>query len=51
MRALFLEYSEKLKSGTYIFVAKVAINDIDHKRFQKDFSKVLSRLKTIKDDV
>jgi len=48
MRALFYEYSSDLKDGTYIFVAKVAINEVSHEKFTQDFLKVLNRLKTIK---
>ena len=47
MRALFLENSKDLKDGTYIFVAKIAINDIKHEKFENDFNKVLNRLKVL----
>ena len=48
MRALFREYSPNLKDGTYIFVAKIAINEVAHDRFSQDFKKVLNKLKTSK---
>jgi len=48
MRALFREYAPTLKDGTYIFVAKVAINEVTHDKFSQDFKKVLNRLKTSK---
>ena len=47
MRALFCEYSDSLKNGTYIFVAKAAILEKPYKQLQKDFQKVLSRAKAI----
>jgi len=49
MRALFREYAPNLKDGSYVFVAKVSINEIDHDKFQKDFKKVINRLKVIKE--
>ena len=49
MRALFYEYSKDLRDGTYIFVAKVAINEVTHDRFSKDFFKLLTKLKTTKE--
>lgn len=49
MRALFREHSENLKDGSYIFVAKIAINDVTHDKFIQDFSKVINKLKVIKD--
>ena len=45
MRALFQEYAPDLKDGTYIFVAKAAINEVSHHRFSQDFKKVIDRLK------
>ena len=49
MRALFREYSPNLKDGSYIFVAKIGINDIEHSKFQQDFKKVVHRLKVTKE--
>ena len=46
MRALFREYSNTLKDGTYIFVAKVGLFDSSHEQLMNDFKKVLSRAKT-----
>jgi ribonuclease P protein component len=47
MRAMFCEFSNSLKDGTYIFVAKVGLFDTSHEKFKNDFKKVLSRAKTI----
>lgn len=44
LREQFRQYSPTLKDGTYIFVAKVAINEVTHEEFQNDFNKVLNRL-------
>ena len=46
MRAMFLEFSTQLKSGTYIFVAKAGLFEKSHLQLQKDFQKVLFRAKT-----
>ncbi|NOQ31472.1 MAG: ribonuclease P protein component [Helicobacteraceae bacterium] len=43
-RALFKEYSSSLKDGKYIFVAKVAMNDVNYDVLKQDFEKVLTRL-------
>jgi ribonuclease P protein component len=48
LRALFLQFSPSIKDGTYIFVAKQAINEITHEKFIKDFEKVLNRSNAIK---
>jgi len=48
MRALFREYAPNLKDGSYIFVAKIAINDVSHDMFSQDFKKVINRLKVTK---
>jgi ribonuclease P protein component len=47
LRALFYEYSSSLKSGTYIFVAKQAINEVSHQQLKLDFTKVLNKSKTL----
>ncbi|PHQ57957.1 MAG: ribonuclease P protein component [Sulfurimonas sp.] len=47
MRALFREYSPKLKDGSYVFVAKVGLFDTNHEKLQNDFIKVLRNAKTI----
>jgi len=47
LRALFREFSPSLKNGTYIFVAKQAINEVPHQKLTKDFQKILNRLNTI----
>jgi len=41
LRALFLEYSSLLNDGTYIFVAKQAINEETHQKLKNDFEKIL----------
>ena len=46
LRALFCEYSNLLKDGTYIFVAKVGIFDASFEKLSNDFEKILSRAKT-----
>ena len=47
MRALFCEYSDSLKDGIYIFVAKAKMIDSSYETLQNDFKKVLSRAKTL----
>ena len=49
LRAQFFEYSNSLKDGIYIFVAKQAIVDSTHKQLTNDFMKVISRSKAFKD--
>ncbi|MDF1878507.1 ribonuclease P protein component [Sulfurimonas sp. SAG-AH-194-C20] len=46
MRALWREYSPKLKDGSYVFVAKVGLFDSSHEKLQNDFIKVLRNAKT-----
>ena len=48
LRALFCEYAPQLQDGTYIFVAKIAINDISHEELINDFKKVLNKSKSFK---
>ncbi|MBL4729876.1 MAG: ribonuclease P protein component [Sulfurimonas sp.] len=45
LRALFCEQSQNLTDGTYIFVAKGAIIEIESSNLSKDFTKVISRSK------
>jgi ribonuclease P protein component len=47
MRAMFREFSNSLKDGTYVFVAKVGLFETSHENFKNDFRKILSRAKTI----
>jgi RNase P protein component len=47
MRAMFCEFSDSLKDGIYIFVAKAAIFEASHQQIHKDFQKVLSRAKVL----
>ncbi|MDD3834403.1 MAG: ribonuclease P protein component [Sulfurimonas sp.] len=49
LRSLFCEYSESLKDATYIFVAKIAINEASHQQLQSDFKKVLQKSKSIEE--
>ncbi len=49
MRALFREHSVNFKDGSYVFVAKIAINEISHDKFVQDFKKVINRLRVSKD--
>jgi len=46
MRAVFREYSNSLKDGTYIFVAKAGLFERSYDSLKNDFQKVLSRAKT-----
>ena len=48
LRALFCEYSDKLKDGTYIFVAKQALENKSYQQLNKDFQKILTRAKALK---
>jgi len=50
LRALFCEYSNSLKDGTYIFVAKPGLFESSHQQLKKEFKKVLSRAKMFKED-
>jgi ribonuclease P protein component len=47
MRAMFCEFSNSLKDGTYVFVAKVGIFETSHEKLHNDFKKILSRAQTI----
>ena len=47
MRALFLEHSSSLKDGSYVFVAKAGLFNSSYEQFKTDFTKVLSRAKTL----
>jgi len=49
MRAIFLQYSQNLKPGTYIFVAKYLININEFKFVEKDFYNNLRRCNVFKD--
>ena len=50
LRALFCEYSTSLKDGTYIFVAKQAINEVSHQQLEHDFKKILNKAKSFKEN-
>ena len=47
MRAMFCEFSDSLKDGTYVFVAKVGIFETSHEKLHNDFKKILSRAQAI----
>jgi len=47
LRAIFLELSPTIKSGTYIFVAKEAIRDTSHEQLKTDIKKALKRVGAI----
>ena len=51
LRAIFCEYSNNLKDGTYIFVAKQSIIEIPHANLVKDFKKILSRSNAFKENI
>ena len=42
LRALFCQYSQNLKDGTYIFVAKQSLVQTPHANLEKDFKKIIS---------
>jgi ribonuclease P protein component len=44
LRALFAEFSESLTDGTYVFVAKKDILDIEFSKLQNDLSHALKRV-------
>ena len=48
LRAMFLEYEDKIQKGSYIFIAKEAINDRDFKGIKKDFDFAFKRLELFK---
>ncbi|MFT7003618.1 MAG: ribonuclease P protein component [Sulfurimonas sp.] len=50
LRALFCEYSPQLEDGTYVFVAKLSINDISHQDLTNDFKKVLDKSRSFKEN-
>ncbi|MFK5938411.1 MAG: ribonuclease P protein component, partial [Sulfurimonas sp.] len=48
MRAMFREYSNTLKDGTYVFVAKIGLFDSSYEQLDNNFNKVLKQAKTLK---
>ena len=48
LRALFLEFSPQMNTGTYIFVAKEAIRDTSYEILKADMQKALKRVGAIK---
>ena len=49
LKALFLELCEQLKSGSYIFVAKVKIDDMDYESLRKSLLWSFKRLNCLKE--
>jgi len=47
MRAMFIEFSNSLKDGSYIFVAKAGLFDTSYEKFKNDFQKILTRAQAI----
>lgn len=47
LRALFIQHSDVLKSGTYIFVAKNGLDSINFDEIKKDFLYTLRKLSLI----
>ncbi len=47
MRAAFINLSDKLKEGTYIFVAKKEILTADFSRIEQDMRYALKKLKAL----
>jgi ribonuclease P protein component len=48
LRALFIEFSEELSEGSYIFVAKKDILTIPFSKLQKDLKSSLKRVGALK---
>ena len=46
MRAIFYSYSNSLKSGSYVFVAKVTLFDTTYEQLNLDFKKILKNAKS-----
>ena len=46
LRALFCEYSNSLKDGSYVFVAKIGLFDSSYEKLNNDLKKVLKNAKT-----
>ena len=44
---MFREFSNSLKDGSYIFVAKAGLFDTSHENFKNDFKKILKRAQAI----
>lgn len=49
LRALFLQYQDKLISGTYIFVAKKEILELDFSVLQRDLYHAFKRAGALQD--
>ncbi|MDD2356490.1 MAG: ribonuclease P protein component [Thiovulaceae bacterium] len=49
-RALFSEFSSYLNDGTYIFVAKVALQETSYLSLQNDFKKVFIKAGALRND-
>ncbi len=47
LRALFVKYSPQLKHHSFVFVAKLGTVQVSSQQLEKDFVKVLSRLKSM----
>ncbi|MDR3346381.1 MAG: ribonuclease P protein component [Campylobacteraceae bacterium] len=48
LKALFYELQNELKSGTYVFIAKEVIKDIDYKRLKSSLLWSFRRLECLK---
>jgi len=44
LRALFLEFSPQITTGTYIFVAKEAIRNVSHDDLKRDMQRALKKV-------
>jgi len=49
LRALFMEFSSQMNSGTYILVAKEPIRNTSHETLKSDFDKALKRVGAMKE--
>jgi ribonuclease P protein component len=47
LRALFVEYADLLKSGTYVFVAKNGIDTAEFEIIKRDFLYTLKKLNLV----
>jgi len=51
LRALFMEFSSEINSGTYILVAKEPIRNISYETLKSDLKKAFKRVDAIKESV
>ncbi len=49
LRAIFLQHSQNLKDGSYIFVAKQSLVESTHEKLQNDFKQIVKKSKAFKE--